>query len=310
MAQIGWIYLDNAGGRHRVGLYHGDRSGHLMIHCDLRVVQIDFSVKETRVYSFFVEDELCEVGVYKEKEGFTYDFKVNKEVDTPRNRVRRAEEKRNRGYMALMILGMAVFIGLAVSGLLWYNRQQDAKRRASLGVSSGITPELALRLTAEGRDTAASLFIIREARERKVLYTFTTADARQVTGKMSVADTGLILLPSGFPLSDRDAFTVRYLPANPQVNQLDFSRPTPRTLAGYAQMAAEAEARAHPEAEARRHDCMVRLTLREKGWQGLADLIFQNTPPEKNTAHNRDSYLRLMREPDFARKVQVECGPR
>lgn len=310
MAQIAWIFLDTTGGRHRVGLYHGDRSGHLMIHCDLRVVQIDFSVKETKIYSFFIEDELCEVGIYKEKEGFSYDFQVNKKVDTPRNRVRHAQEKRNRGYMVLLIVGMVAVISLAVGGLTCYNRQQDAKRRASLGIASGMTAELAQRLSAEGRDTATSLFILREGRQRKVFYTFTTTDARQVTGMMNVADTGLILLPSGFPLSDRDAFAVRYLPANPEVNQVDFSQPTPRTLAGYVQMAAEAEARAHPEAAIGRHLCLVQLILWEKNWRSLADVIFQATPPEKNAAHNRDAYLRLMREPEFAQKIKAECPGR
>ena len=66
MAQIGWVYLDNYGGRHRVGLYHGDQTGHLVIHCNLRVVQIDFSVRDTKRYSFFIEDELCEIDIVKE----------------------------------------------------------------------------------------------------------------------------------------------------------------------------------------------------------------------------------------------------
>ena len=51
MAQVTWVYLDDYGGRHRVGLYHGDHSGHLMIHINRRVVQIDFSVRESRTYA-------------------------------------------------------------------------------------------------------------------------------------------------------------------------------------------------------------------------------------------------------------------
>ena len=61
MAQMNWIYLDDRGGRHSIGLYHGDRSGHMLIHCNRKIIQIDFSVKETKTYSFFVEDEFCEM---------------------------------------------------------------------------------------------------------------------------------------------------------------------------------------------------------------------------------------------------------
>lgn len=307
MAQIGWIYLDPHGGRHRVGLYHGDRSGHLVIHCDLRVVQIDFSVKETRVYSFFIEDELCEVGIYAEKQGFSYDFQINKKADTPLNRVRRVEAKRNRGYLALTILGLATFVGLAVAGLMWYNRQQDAKRRASLGIASNITAKTAVRLTTEGRDAVAGLFIVDNKGRREVFYAFNTADSARVTGKMAAPDTGRILLPSGFPLRDRDAFSVRYLPADPTVNQLDFSSPTDETLAGYLQQAFDAERQAHPEATPAHCLCIAHLAFVEKGWRSLADLIFQNTPPEKNARHNRDSYLRLVRDPVFAEKARARC---
>lgn len=307
MAQFSWIYLDNYGGRHRVGLYHGDRSGHLVIHCDLRVVQIDFSVKEDRVYSFFVEDELCEVGIYKEKNGFSYDFKVNKTVDTPRNRLRKAEEKRNRGYMALMIFGLVAVIAAGYFGARWYSRQQDAKRRASLGIASGINGETAGKLTAEGREALASVFIVEEGPRREIFYTFATADSLKITAKMTVTDTGLILLPNGFPLHDRDAFSVRYLPSNPQVNQLDFSRPADATIIGYLRQAAEAEVRAHPEATSGHSICMAQLTLKEKGWRSLAELIFQNSAPEDNARHNRDTYLRLVREPEFAEKIKAVC---
>ncbi|HNE28113.1 MAG TPA: hypothetical protein PKL15_04510 [Saprospiraceae bacterium] len=307
MAQFSWIYLDNAGGRHRVGLYHGDRSGHLMIHCDMRVMQIDFAVKDTRVYSFFIEDELCEVGIYKEKEGFSYDFKVNKEVDTPRNRLRRAEEKRNRGYMAALIVGLLVVISAGFFGLEWYKHRQDLKRRASMGIFNNIDGDMARRLSLEGKEAVATLFIVEESRQRKVFYTFTTADSLRITAKMTVSDTGAIMLPTGFPLRDRDAFTVRYLPSTPQTNQLDFHRPAEETIAGYLRLAAETETRAHPEHTSDYSVCLAQLTLFEKGWRSLAEIIFQTASPEENKRHNHDSYLRLVRDPAFVELLRRRC---
>lgn len=307
MAQVSWVYLDDFGGQHRVGLYHGDRSGHVLLHCDLRVVQVDFSVRESRTYSFFVEDELCEVRIFKEKTGFSYDFNVNKEVDTPRNRLRKADESRNRKYMIFLALGLV----LSVTGIFWDFgggiNNSKYERLSGSSLTSGLSPEAAGMLDAEGKTTLAELYIVSDALQRKVFYGFTTAGDSQVSGYFYVPDTGQIILPNGFPLNDRDAFTVRYLPSSPRIHQVEFEQPAAQTLATYLEMARKAEVRAHPEATPGHGLCVAKNTLKHKGWHQLADLIFQSTPPAQNPKHNRDSYLRLVRDPEFANVLKREC---
>ena len=307
MAQVGWVYLDDFGGRHRIGIYHGDRTGHLLLHCDLRVVQVDFSVKETRTYSFFVEDELCEVQVVKEKEGFSYGFEVNKKVDTPRNRLRRADERRNRFYIALVVSGLILTITAAFLGLRWWGQRQMQERLAGTSLSGDLSAENQLLLNAAGQASVAQLFVLEEGLQRSVFYGFATAENDQISGRFRAPDTGLIILPNGFPLNDRDAFAVRYLPADPQVHQVDFFQPTAATLAGYLEAARRAEAGAHPEATPGHSLCLAERTLEQKGWERLADLIFQATPPFQNPKNNRDTYLRLVREPGFAQLVAKTC---
>jgi hypothetical protein len=107
MSQMTWTYIADDGTRHKVGLFHGDNTGHLLIYCNATIMVIDFAVRSTRNYSFFINDELCDIAV-EEKEGkFYYGFKIDQITDTPRNRVRRnlfrAEVKRS------LILG-AIFI--------------------------------------------------------------------------------------------------------------------------------------------------------------------------------------------------------
>ena len=307
MAQVGWVFLDDFGNRNRIGLYHGDRTRHLLIHCNLRIVQVDFSVKESRMYSFFVEDELCEIRVVKEDKGFSYDFKVNKEVDTPRNRLRKADERRNRKYMAILIGAMVLTISCVFIGLRWWNAQKAKDQLIEKSLVSGLTPESERRLAAEGKTAVAQLVVVYEALQRRVFYGFTTDDEQQISGRFFVQDTGQIILPNGFPLSDRDAFTVRYLPATPNVHQVDFTKPTDNTLAGYLEQARNAETQAHPEATPGHSQCVAEQILRHKGWQELANLIFQKTLPSENTEHNRDSYLRLIRDPAFSQILKKEC---
>lgn len=307
MAQVSWVYLDDFGGRNRIGVYHGDRTGHLLIHCNNRIVQVDFSVKESRTYSFFIEDELCEISVVKEKQGYSYDFQVNKKIDTPRNRLRRSDERRNRKHMALFIAGFVLITTIVALGFQWFGRLQRQKQASAASLTSRLKPEYEQRLVENGKLSVAQLILAEEAMHRRIFYTFLTETNKQVAGQFIVPDTGQVLLPNGFPLADHDAFTVRYLPAEPDIHRVEFSEPTEATVAGYVRQALAVEQSTHPNATPGHSGCVVARTVEEKGWQHLADIIFQSTPPEKNRDHNRDSYLRLIRDPGFAQVLTRDC---
>ena len=305
---MNWVYLDNRGGRHRVGLYHGDQSGHVMIHCNLRVVQIDFSVKETKMYSFFIEDELCEVTLERQPDGrFGYDFQVNKQVDTPRNRERKADNRRDNRHVAWFVAGFVALLAVVFFGLQWYGSEQRKKRMSATSLFSQLTEQNASRLGQEGKNADVQLIVVKEGSQRKVYYGFVTADSVRVSGNFAVADTGQVLLPTGFPLADRDAFAARYLPNDPQVHRRDFHQPTPTTIMDYLRRAIEAEQRSHPALSPERNRCMVLTAFEQNGWQCLGHFMCQGMLPQQQMQYHRDSYLRFVREPDFARAVEREC---
>ena len=116
MSQITWTYVDDDGYPHKVGLFHGDNSGHLLVYCNTRIVVIDFSVLASKNYSFFINEELVDLAI-EEKEGkFSYGFTIDQITDTPRNRGRR---KMNRfetrqtlmmGAAFLIVVSMLVFL--------------------------------------------------------------------------------------------------------------------------------------------------------------------------------------------------------
>ncbi len=306
MAQMGWVFLDNRGGRHKVGLYHGDRTGHLVIHCNMRVVQIDFSVLESRNYSFFIEDELCEVHLEKQSNGFGYEFVVNKTVDTPRNRERKADARKNNKYLVYFVVGLVVVLGLAVFGLQQYGRSQK-NRAYERSISSKLTPLLEQQLNTAGSTSNARLYVVEESLQRKVVYGFSTADGAQVAGKFVVPDTGAIMLPNNFPLTDQDEFEATYLPDDPQVHRINFTRPTAPTVANYLKLAAQAEQSNHPGETDQHCFCVTRVALERQGWPVLAHFIHQNDLPATSREYNRDSYLRLVRDVEFAKAVKGAC---
>ncbi len=115
MSQITWTYVDDDGYHHQVGLFHGDSSGHLLVYCNSRVVVIDFSVTTSKNYSFFIDEELCDVAI-EEKDGkFSYGFTIDQITDTPRNRGRR---KMNRDLTRQTIV-MAFAFFLVVSAVVF-----------------------------------------------------------------------------------------------------------------------------------------------------------------------------------------------
>ncbi len=115
MNQQGWTFLDDFGGQHKVGIYHAPGSGNLMIYCNSKIVLIDFLVREPKDYSFFINEEFCEIKVEKdENEDFSYRFQVNKRVDTPLNRLRESREKRYLTYALISIFLFILFLVVIV----------------------------------------------------------------------------------------------------------------------------------------------------------------------------------------------------
>jgi hypothetical protein len=307
MAQLGWVYLDPHGGRHRIGLYHGEKTGHLLIHCNMRVIQVDFSVKESKSYSFFIEDELCELKVHKENGFYSYEFTTNRKVDTPLNRQRKALNRQNLKYVLWSAAALIVVIAGATYGLHRFDKWQEGQRfmENSLLSSEALTSQG--KLATQGQSAVAHLFFQQEGKQRKVYYGFVTADSMRTTGQFNVPPEGAYLLPTGFPLADNDAFRVTYLPGNPKIHRVEFDAPARSTVSRYLQLAQTMEQQNHPQDTPEHIACLVLTAAEKNNWPVLAHFIFQGKTPEEDQQHNHDTYLKMLREPDMEALVKKEC---
>lgn len=129
MNQYQWTFLDNAARRHTLGIAHSPNSGHLVVHCDMRIVTIDFGVLEPKSYSFFIEEELCHFNIEGSMAaGFTYKFDIDRDVDTAVNRNRKIQQittaRSDNRRLAVVIAFIVVLLG----GVGWwgYTSTQDA----------------------------------------------------------------------------------------------------------------------------------------------------------------------------------------
>lgn len=77
MAQLNWQVTNQRGRQFTVGVYHGASTGHLVVHCNSRVILIDFNVCQTKTYSFLLDEDLCELRIDREGNDFAYDLDLD-----------------------------------------------------------------------------------------------------------------------------------------------------------------------------------------------------------------------------------------
>ena len=126
MSQMQWTYVDDYLRKYRVGLYHGDRSGHLMIHCNAKVVVIDFHVKDSRKYTFYINDELMDVHIERQKNRYAYSLEIDEHTKTPRN-IRRLKRERI-GQITAALCAVALHY---LEGFLLWHKNSDSGFLAS-----------------------------------------------------------------------------------------------------------------------------------------------------------------------------------
>lgn len=93
-----------------IGLYHGDDSGHVLMHVNGEPMIIDFSIKEAKEYSFYVGPQLFNLHFEKSSEQFIYNLVRDEETPTQLNIARKKSEQED----ILLRLGGSFVVGIIV----------------------------------------------------------------------------------------------------------------------------------------------------------------------------------------------------
>lgn len=99
-----------------IGLYHGDDSGHVLMHVNGDPIIIDFSITDDKDYSFYVGPQLFNLHFEKSNEQFIYTLERNEDTPTKLNMARKKSEQEDVWYMCagagvvmVIILGVILF---------------------------------------------------------------------------------------------------------------------------------------------------------------------------------------------------------
>lgn len=289
MSQFNWTYLAPSGKKHHVGLFHGDRTGHVMIYCNLKVVLVDFKVRQSKSYSIFIEEELCEIAIERQKDRFVYGFDINKEVDTPLNRIRKANDKKHLKQGIAFLGGLAVLIAIIIFST------------SSLRHSS--SPSFASMLAASGQETNAKVFL---SNPKEATYNF-VANGKVYSEKTPFEMNINVLMENGMPLEDGDEFLVKYSTQKPEVNKIQFNRPTENQISIYKERAATKYQELHPNENLEYCNCLSNIAYELDGVNGFAKFYLQDVSYDQNPRYNSDSFHRLVRSVDFQKKAEEDC---
>lgn len=295
MNQLSWTYLADNGKQHHIGLAHGPESGHLLVHCNSKVILIDFNVLESSSYSIFIDEQLCEIAIEKRDNQYFYSFQVNNKADTPRNRARKKIEKQHMLQSLAFLATLVCVIGITLFGISQWNKANDRQHLASKLQSSGMEVSARILRSTDKEVKFASYFFI--------------VNGKSYASATTFSNDKIELLPTGMPLEEGDEFTVTYVSTNPSLNEIHYDRPTPFQIKRYRERVLTKITEAHPNKSLSEANCLMDQVYKVKGVDGLASLYFQQTSSSDNSNHNISSYQSLMGLPSIQSKlVENQCG--
>ena len=285
MAQFNWTAISNSGKRHKIGLIHGDRTGHLLVYCDSRIMIVDFFVLRDKIFSFFIDDELYELSIQKKNGRYFYGLEINRDIDIPLNRRRKQIAKKHLKQSLVFFAVIISFVGITLA----FNLNGKVRSYVS---------------QAPPKETTGTVSSITETGKR-IIINYQYQINEELFNSQKSLDKGQIL--QGMPIEDGDEFIISYDQNLPSKSHLLLGRPSQNQIQIYLNRTIEKHAISNPNLNRSRIECQVLAVLNLRGTNGLADFYFQHLSVQENPFHNNLSYKKLIRDVPYMELVEKEC---
>ncbi len=274
-----WTFIDNKSKQHRIMLVHSTKSGKLLIHYNYKtIVLYDLEVLKSTKYSFFIDDELCEVHVIRNLQAYTYHFFVNKEANTPLNQARKRIDTRDKKYTWIFVTVLFSLVGIFVYFSRFLSEQRDRER-------------LELLYTNYAQNTTAT---VEKVDFSTVAYRFQTADGRIFSATIA---------PCYVPWIAKDTFSLRYVVINPVLHRVDTTHFDWTARQRMFETVRLMQQSAHPEQDIVYINHLLHTAYDLHGLEGWKHIFFQTASPEISP-YNQDTYLKMVRDDAFQAKLK------
>lgn len=289
MANCVWTYVSTNSKQFRVELYHGETTGHVLMTVNGKVTVIDFKVFQSKSYSLFLDHELCSVVLDRTGDEMRYRFETDLRADTPLNRARR-ERDRKDWIRTLLFFGIGLLLIFGIAKTILYLRENPSQVRAEQLLNG-----------PDRREGVAKLVVNNDG----ISYSFLTQRGNVQHGELPLSSSQ----GRALPLRTGDEYRVIYAQGNAHVNRLKLNEPIlePNTelFQSLLDRVAQLEATADPVTVV----CFVETAIELRGTEGVANLLFAQSERSANPRHNKITYQRMVRDPQF-RAAVAACWQR
>ena len=279
MSQFNWTYLAPNGGKHNVGIFHGDKTGHVLVYVNSKVTLIDFKVKESKSYSIFIEEELCEINIEKKRIGYAYSFDINREADTPANLQRREQNKKHLRQGLGFVAGLLLCVAVAMFAFSYFDPDYQYERDMAA---------IAMAKKSE-KETSAKIFV---ENQKEATYNF-IANGKVYSSKTHLKKENIVL-ENGMPLEDGDEFIIQYSSKNPDKNEINFDRPTEDQIKKYKDRAFRKYLTYHPWDSEEKAKHIIEVAWELEQINGLAKIYLQDVSKQENAKFNSATYKQMV----------------
>ncbi len=282
MKQHNWKYQDQKGKNHFIGLMHGVDSGNLIVHCNSKVIVIDFQILFDKTYSFMLNEDLCTISIKKEEDNT---YKYHLEVENP-NKVKAVNGKPKEKPKA-SFLRSNFFYGIF-----------------TLVFFAGIIL-LTSYITKNSYEVNHTSIYLNQSDSNYIRYTTQTKDGKFLN-VISLENKKEYLNTPIFPLENGDEFYLDLSDKNQP--KLDFNRPTRQQINSYKIRAIKVHAKNNPAIHESNVECFINNIYEYGGLKALAHVYHQNTPPSESSSYDAVSYQHFVADQNFKAKVTSLCG--
>lgn len=262
-----------------------------MIYCNTKVLMVDFNVRQSESYPFFIEDELCEVQIKRKPDHFHYHFHINEEADTPRNRIRKKVNKKHRRQTITFFSCIGLLVMILATIAIRYDSRLEASREQAL-------------MREASHYTAGRIVSIEETKKKAIIHYAFSVNGRAYRGQKEIPKGGLSSL---YPVANQDEFAVRFVWFRPSLNAIELENPSKEQIGRYFEQTVDRHQELHPELSKTQVVCLIDLAYEVDSLPGLAKFYLQDLSPPEHPVYNSDSYQRLIRDLPFKRKAEERC---
>jgi hypothetical protein len=256
----------------------------------MKVILVDFSVLESKQYSFFLDEELCELNLERQGDSFRYGLNLNKDADTPLNRKRKILDKQNLIQSGLFLLGTIAVIGTIIFAIHYFRNHGPEIANKELLAKEALETNVRL-VHDDGKEVWSYIYV---------------ADGKAYTRNLTERNLSEFF-PYPLPLENSDEFKLKYARSNPNVHEILWDQPDLKSIKRFKSLAYEVQKKENPETSPEMLTCQIDAAFETQGLDGLSDIYRQAEPDNGSSPFNKNSYLRLIRSVPFENLVKEKC---